>query len=150
MKKMWIVVADERRAMLYLSGALREPFALLQTIENDGDAPDRELETDRPGRTFSSSTGQRHAVGGERSTRRTRQEGFARRIAEEIEQARKAGRFDRLVLMCGARMLGLLRDALTAPSRELVLVEVSKDMAQHDEPAIRAHVPQETWRELGR
>src|SRR5262245_55699599 len=150
MKKMWIVVADERRAMLYLSGALREPFALLQTIENDGDAPDRELEADRPGRTFSSSTGQRHAVDGERSTRRARQAGFARRVADEIERARKAGKFDRLVLMCGARMLGLLREALSAPSRELVLVEVSKDMAQHDEPAIRAHVPQETWRELGR
>ena len=52
--------------------------------------------------------------------------------------------------MCGARMLGLLRDAMSASSRELVLVEVPKDMAQHDEPAIRAHVPQETWRELGR
>ena len=150
MKKMWIVVADERRAMLYLSGALREPFALLQTIENDGDAPDRELESDRPGRTFSSSTGQRHAVDGERSTRRTRQQGFARRIGEEIERGRKAGRFDRLVLMCGARMLGLLRDTLSTASRELVLVEVPKDMAKHDEPAIRAHVPQETWRELGR
>jgi protein required for attachment to host cells len=150
MKKMWIVVADERRAMLYLSGALREPFALLQTIDNDGDAPDRELETDRPGRTFSSSTGQRHSMDGERSTRRSRQAGFARRVAEEIERGRKAGRFDRLVLMCGARMLGLLRESLSAPSRELVLVEVPKDMAQHDEPAIRAHVPQETWRELGR
>ncbi|HEX5048347.1 MAG TPA: host attachment protein [Gammaproteobacteria bacterium] len=150
MKKMWIVVADERRAMLYLSGALREPFALLQTIENDGDAPDRELETDRPGRKFSSATGQRHATDGERSTRRTRQEGFARRVADEIERARKAGKFDRLVLMCGARMLGLLREAMSTQTRELVLVEVPKDMAKHDEPAIRAHVPQETWRELGR
>ena len=150
MKKMWVVVADERRAMLYLSGALREPFSLLQTIENDADAPDRELETDRPGRRMSSPSGQKHGVDGERSTRRRRQEDFARRIAEEIERGRKAGRFDRLVLMCGARMLGLLRDALTAQSRELIVVEVPKDMAQHDEPAIRAHVPQETWRELGR
>jgi protein required for attachment to host cells len=89
-------------------------------------------------------------VDGERSTRRARQAGFARRIADEIERARKAGKFDRLVLMCGARMLGLLREAMSASSRELVLVEVPKDMAQHDEPAIRAHVPQETWRELGR
>ena len=145
---MWIVVADERRAMLYLSGALREPFALLRTIENDGDAPDRELETDRPGRTFSSSTGQRHGVGGERSTRRTAR-GFARRIAEEIERAQS-----RPIRPSRAHVrranVGLLREALPAPSREPRSRRVPKDMAKHDEPAIRAHVPQETWRELGR
>jgi protein required for attachment to host cells len=149
-KTAWIVVADERRALVYVSGARSEPFDLALSIENEGDGPDRDLESDRPGRTFSSSTGQRHAVGGERSTRRTRQEGFARRIAEEVERARQTGRFESLVLMCGARMLGLLRDALAAPCRELVVSEVSKDMAKHDEPAIRAHVTQETWRELVR
>ncbi len=143
--KTWIVVADERAALVYRGNGPRTPFDLQHTLENEGDRPDRELESDRPGRAFSSSTGQRHGIDGERSTRRTRQAGFAKRIADEIDRARQAGEVRRLVLMSGPRMLGLLRAALPAASQALLVAEVPKDLVQLDEPAIRSHVPIETW-----
>jgi hypothetical protein len=86
--KIWIVVADEREALFYnVSGAERRGiggedgspngrrangrFQLVLRLTNPQARPDRELESDRPGRAFSSSTGQRHAIDGERSSRRS-------------------------------------------------------------------------------
>lgn len=146
MRKTWVVVVDERDALVYEAAPRQSlPFELKHTLKNTADKPDRELESDRPGRAFSSSNGQRHGIDGERSTRRTRQEAFARQIAAEIERGRQAGHFHQLVVVSGARMLGLLRAALPAPSRHLVVAEVPKDMVHHDEPKIRALVPRETW-----
>jgi protein required for attachment to host cells len=165
--KIWIVVADEREALFYdaAPGGPREPSPLrtppgaptdglagrstdspcklMLKITNPQGRPDRERETDRPGRAFSSSTGQRHGIDGERSAERRDQEDFARRIADEIERARYAGNFDRLVLAAGPRMLGLIRAALPAPSRAAVAAEVAKDLVRFEGHALIEHLPRE-------
>jgi protein required for attachment to host cells len=155
--KIWIVVADEREALFYDAGPSRsradldeaslergtEGCKLVLKITNPQARPDRELETDRPGRAFSSSTGQRHGIDGERSSRRSDQEDFAKRICDEIDRARHAGNFDRLVLAAGPRMLGLIRGGLSAPSRAAVAAEVAKDLVRFEGRALIEHLPRE-------
>jgi protein required for attachment to host cells len=153
--KIWIVVADEREALFYdavnpprdgIPGVDADPsnsFRLALKITNKDARPDRELESDRPGRAFSSSTGQRHSIDGERSTRRNDQEDFAKRIAVELDRARNAGAVDRIVLGAGPRMLGMIRAALSAPCRALVAAEVAKDLVRFDEQRLREHLPPE-------
>jgi protein required for attachment to host cells len=161
--KIWIVVADEREALFYDvpakprsddvthgrldSGGRRlaeSDYHLVLKITNPQGRPDRELETDRPGRAFSSSTGQRHGIDGERSSERRHQEDFAKRIADEIEKARYAGSFDRVVLAAGPRMLGLLRASLPTASRNAVSAEIAKDLVRFEGDDLIERLPPET------
>ncbi len=156
--KIWIVVADEREALFYnMSGAERRGiggedgspngrratgrFQLVLRLTNPQARPDRELESDRPGRAFSSSTGQRHAIDGERSSRRSDQEDFAKRVADDMERARHARKFDRVVLAAGPRMLGLIRAALSDPTRACLAAEIAKDLVRFEGHELLEHLP---------
>lgn len=149
-----IVVADQSEARFYdterprgrlqLVGRLTDPTAHLH---------DRDLKSDRPGRVFTSARaggGRRgaaahHATGGERRPRRIQAQRFARRIATELEKARRDNRFDRMILMAGPTFLGLLRDALPTALRARVAAEIRKDLVHQDTGVLRAHLPEEAF-----
>ena len=149
-----IVVADQSEARFYdterprgrlqLAGRLTDPTAHLH---------DRDLKSDRPGRVFTSATaggGRRgatahHATGGERRPRKMQAQRFARRIATELEKARRENRFDGIVVMAGPSFLGLLRDALPAGLRACVAAEIRKDLVHQDTGVLRAHLPEEAF-----
>ena len=136
-----VVVADEREASFFDVAKLRAPPAARGSLRNDAARPDRELESDRPGRRFGGTDGNRHAVDGERSTQRHETEQFAKAVARALDVARSRNEFDRLVLIAGPRMLGLLREALPAPCRAVVSAEVAKDLVRQDPATIRDAVP---------
>ena len=140
-----VVVADERAANFFDVATVNEPPEPRGSLHNDAARPDRELETDRPGRRFGGMDGNRHALDGERSTERHEMELFAKAVARSLDGARTRNEFDRLVLIAGPRMLGLLRDALPEPCRSVVAAEVTKDLAHQDLEAIRGAVPREAF-----
>lgn len=143
-----VLVADERAATFYDLEGLRSPLQPRTTLDDPTAMHrDRDLETDRPGRGFASG-GHRHGMDGERSARRESEIRFAGRIAHEVERGRQNSEFDRLVIMAGPRMLGLLREALADASRSAIAAEVPKDLAHHDLAAIRDHVPSEVFHQL--
>lgn len=149
--KVRVVVADERAATLFDLASPSAPLERVGTVDNPEAAlPPREIESDRPGRGFAGAAGanHRHAYDGERASRRWRaQIDLARQIAETLDEGRVKREFDRVVLMAGPRMLGLIREALPAPTRALVWAEVPKDLAHVDEREIKDYVPRETfWR----
>ena len=137
-----IIVADERDASFF---DLTQPRAAPQargSLHNDAATrPDRELETDRPGRRFGGTDGNRHGVDGERSTHRHESELFAKDVARTIEAARSRNEFDRLVLIAAPRMLGMLREALPASCRDMVAAEIAKDLVHNEAESIRDAVP---------
>lgn len=137
-----VVVADEREANFFDLDKPQADLSARGSLHNDAARPDRELETDRPGRRFSGADGSnRHAVDGERSSERHEMELFALEVARTIDGARTRHEFDRLVLIAGPRMLGLLREALPAPCRSIVAAEVAKDFVHHDAATIRDAIP---------
>jgi protein required for attachment to host cells len=140
-----VVVADERDVNFYDLETPRASPQARGSLHNDGARPDRELETDRPGRRFGGTDGSRHAVGGERSTHEHESEQFARQVARTLDVARTRHEFDRLVLIAAPRMLGLLRAALPAPCRSVVAAEVAKDFVDQDLETIRDAVPREAF-----
>jgi protein required for attachment to host cells len=140
-----VVVADERNANFFDLAQLNAPAEARGSIHNDSARPDRELETDRPGRRFGGVDGNRHGVDGERSTERHESEQFAKAVARTLDGARTRQEFDRLVLIAAPRMLGLLRDALPQPCRSIVAAEVAKELINHDIDAIREAVPREVF-----
>ena len=146
-----IIVANESAALLYdvkdpakgleFAGQLSDPRARLH---------DRDLVSDRPGRRPDHApvqSGRRgasphHATAGEHDAHEHEIETFARQVVHELEAARHAGRFDRLVIMAGPKFLGMLRALLPASVKATLAAEVPKDLVNHPLHAIREHLPQ--------
>ena len=70
---------------------------------------------------------------------------FARQIGTELENARRGGGFDRIVLLAGPSFIGLLRSALPEGVRATLVAEVRKDLLGQDESLIQAYVPPEAF-----
>lgn len=140
-----IVVADERDATFFDLSKPQAPLEGRGSLHNDAARPDRELETDRPGRRFGGTHGSRHAVDGERSTQRHETELFAKQVCQALDGARTRHEFDRLVIIAAPRMLGMLREALPAPCQAVVAAEVAKDFSLDQVDAIRDAVPRDVF-----
>jgi protein required for attachment to host cells len=136
-----VVVADERDATFFDLTKPQAPLEERGSLHNDAARPDRELETDRPGRRFGGTHGNRHAVDGERSTQRHETELFAKQVCQALDGARTRHEFDRLVIIAAPRMLGMLREALPAPCQAVVAAEVAKAFSLDQIDSIRDAVP---------
>jgi protein required for attachment to host cells len=149
-----IVVADESEARFYDTGGPRARLQLAGRVENPlGRLRDRDLKSDRPGRVFdrAPTAGRRrgsvthHATGGERRPHKQETQRFAREIVRTLEEARRQGQYDRLILMAGTPFLGMLRAALRKSVRATVVAEVSKDLVHQTERDVRKHLPRQIF-----
>lgn len=145
-----IVVTDEREASFFDTSKLIGPLTARGSLQNGAAGlKDSDLETDRPGRRHNGSAGvshgHSHGVDGERSTERHDVELFAKAVAQRIEADRIKNNFDKLLLIAPPKMLGLLRQSLSTPTRALVAGEVSKDLKRHGEDAILREIPDDTF-----
>lgn len=151
-----IVVADERQASFFDAVTPRSPLTERGSLHNGrGGKRDIDLETDRPGRRFGGTSGVRHGGGnieghhhgvtGEKSTVRHELTLFAKEVARQIETGRARNEFDRLVLVAGPKMLGLLRQSLSPPTQSMLAGEISKDILRHGPDVILKAVPIEAF-----
>lgn len=138
MSKYRILVADQAEAIFYDAatltgmpkevGRISDPMARLH---------DRDLASDRPGRSYESVGGARHSVQRAETPRHTEAVRFARRIARRLDDARRKDEFDRLVVVAGPPFLGLVREQLSGPTRARVAREIHKDLV-HSTPEVLA------------
>jgi protein required for attachment to host cells len=136
MAKTWIVVAHEAGARVFESRGTGSGLDLLEEIEHPlGRARDGEIDSDRPGRSFRKDSGdpRRAAMSRSEGPHDHAVAGFARDLAERLQQGRVSNRFRRLVLVAPPRFLGLLRQSLDTPTADLVIGSLNKDLARADE-----------------
>jgi protein required for attachment to host cells len=146
-----VVVADQSEAHFYdamgyrrpllEAGALRNPLARLH---------EREIVADRPGRSLGRAVGghrggARHAFGSEVSARKHAVDEFARRLAQELERARRQQRFQRWVLVAGPTMIGRLRAAVTPALGACLAQTIVKDMVHQPATVLRDYLSPETF-----
>lgn len=144
--KVRVVVANENEANFLDAFGINTPLQSVKKLEDPiTRLHDRDLETDRAGSRANPGAPGRHGVDGERSSNKQEQIRFAHHIAEEIDHARLNHDFDRLVIIAGPKMLGMIREALPNANRAFIAAEVSKDLIQMDEQAISAYIPQEAF-----
>jgi protein required for attachment to host cells len=143
MAKTWILVAHEAGARIFDNHGPGKGLALVEAIEHpEGRARDRDINSDRPGRSF------RKDSGDPRRASMSRTEGphdravsdFARALTDKLQHARVQNRFERLVLVAPPRFLGLLRSSLDAPTSQLVVGSVHKDLATSKEAELIEHL----------
>lgn len=131
----WVVLADGARARIIAQDG---PGAELTSVYEEEDVkaklPGREINADRPGRTFDSggrgdaAAQGRHAYEPPTDPRWKEQADFIRSVAELLEDAAHQGSFERLVLIAPPKALGELRASLSKNVSRMVCAELPKDL----------------------
>ena len=132
MDSTWIVVAHEAGARFFENHGRGTGLELVEEIEHaDGRARDRDMASDRPGRSFRKTSGDpsRASMGQSEGPHDRAVSDFARAVAEKLKDARMQNRYKRLVLVAPPRFLGLLRSSLDGPTAQLVMASLDKDLA---------------------
>ncbi len=123
MSRIRIVVADQAEAIFYDTPSLQ--------------AQPKEV----PGRSYESVGGQRHAIARENAPRQQEAVRFARRISRRLDEARRKGEFDELIVVAGPPFLGLMRREMSRPTRERVVHEIRKDLVHSPVESLQRHLP---------
>lgn len=126
---MWVVVADASRARLYRAEG-REPWVLLweQDHPEGRSHPNVREYLDEAGLPHTETL--RHdgpATGVEPHAKAA--EYFARQLAELVDDGRRHGLFDEVILIAAPQFLGLLRAALTPDAARMVRAALPKDLS---------------------
>ncbi len=141
-KTTWIVVADGARARIFSNSGRGTGLQLVDEKEDaDARRPTRDLGSDKPGRSFESADGSRHAMTAKADWHDSEKARFLKELATAINAAAAAGTFDALVVAAPPRALGILRKSLAAATTEKLHGELAKDLtgtAAHDLPPLLA------------
>ena len=141
MSKIWIVAAQSSCAKILETetplGALREVELLEHPAAR---AHQRDLMSDRPGRSFDSGGEGRNAMESEVEPKHHEAMVFAKQIAARLESGRIAGDFQELVLVAGPEFLGLLRHSLSDATKQHISKTIDKNLVHMDAETIREHL----------
>ncbi|MGB5104227.1 MAG: host attachment protein [Steroidobacteraceae bacterium] len=142
MSRLRIVVADQAEAIFYDSSSLQAaPREVARISDPLAHLHDRDLVSDRPGRSYESVGGARHAIERENDPRQREAVRFARRIARRLDEARRRNEYEQLIVVAGPPFLGLMREELSGPTRRRVVHEIRKDLVHSPMAALRKHLP---------
>lgn len=139
MSTTWILIADGARARLLEQDRKSRHFNPTSEEEFFGSrAQSKEIASDDRGRSFDSTgRGQpgdvghgRHAMEPSTDPHRYAEYAFARDLAEHLEKAANAHRFDHLVLVAAPKALGDLRDLLPKTVQGKIVAEIDKDLTK--------------------
>ena len=137
------LVANRASAALYRTmGPGVAPELVRRFDHPEGRLKNGEINTDKPGRGFDRSGVGTHAFSTEEGPVEKVARDFANLLAKDLQHGRQNSEYDELALIAPPRMLGYLREALDAPTRELVYGEIAKDIDQNNPMDIRKHLDQ--------
>ena len=130
-----VLIGDGQKALfLRNKGTAHQVKLEVEQIMAQDNPATREQGTDRPGRSVSSVGTARSAV--EVDWHHIAKERFAGEIAEALYRHAHDNRFDRLVVIAPAKILGSLRKAFHAEVTDRIVGEISKELTSHPIPQI--------------
>jgi protein required for attachment to host cells len=136
----WVVVCDGAKALV-LENAGDGKFPNLKTVEvfEQTNPATHEQGTDKPGRTYSSVSNGRAAVG-QTDWHDRAEETFLARLAEHLDAAVGAGKTKSLIVVAPPRALGMLRPAYSHALKSAVRAELDKDFVKMPVHEIEKHL----------
>ncbi len=139
----WVLVADGAKARILERRSATGPLVPAPGqcfAEAEARKSTRDIGADRPGRVQESANAARHSMEPRVDWHRFAKEQFARKVADALEQAAMAHKFDSLLIVAPPQALGDLRAAMGSRARALVESEVGKDLTGFADHEIRAHL----------
>jgi protein required for attachment to host cells len=130
-KTVWIVVASKARARIFSNGTIKSmPLTeLYDLVDPQARLHQRDVMTDRPGRSHDRFGHGRHSMEQRLSAKRENSKRFVTRICTFLEQARRQNKFERLVLVASAEFSGLLHRQMSADLKLCTEREIHKNVS---------------------
>ncbi len=143
MEHMMIVVADSTRARIFTVDSAHSPLNEIETMAHpEGRVHEQNLVSDLPGKGSGKGGGGDHAYQEKIEPKREEMIEFAKRIADYLDETRKANKLNKLVIIAAPAFLGELRTHLSSETSEKIVFELDKNLAHHSEEDIRSHLSQ--------
>lgn len=137
----WILIADGAHARIYANHGPGKGIEAVEGGKFDGDhRPDRELMSDKPGRTHESVGDTRHAYAPPTDPHRELKREFSENLAEMLDKELAEKSFDRLVLVAAPKTLGDLRQALSEQVKAKLYAELDKDLTKTPAKELPEHL----------
>lgn len=137
----WVLIADGTRARIVEQKGSGHPLTEVPGAEfSDENLENRDIQADRPGRSFDSAGEGRHAMEPPSDPKEVRQKQFLDSLAASLDSHLKQGKFDRLVIVAPPAALGHLRGALSDGAKKFVSAEVPKDLTKVPNPELASHL----------
>lgn len=140
-RETWIVVADNAYARVFNLEKNRALKEIETLVHPESRLHERDLVSDRPGRTFESHTVARRSMGQETPPKKQEAIIFARLVARYLETAVSNGVIERIYLAASPSFLGLLRQSLSKNTAELIVSEINKEITHLNTSEIEAFFP---------
>ncbi|MEZ5840617.1 MAG: host attachment protein [Hyphomicrobiales bacterium] len=137
----FVVVADGARARVFRNEGPGKGLVAEPEMSMDGDRRMAlEMMSDRPGRSFDSHGVGRHAMEPAVDPRDAVEKEFLEELVMRLDDAAKAGAYDRLVLAAAPRALGELRGMLPATVADRLAGEIAKDLTRLPTAELAGHL----------
>ena len=138
---MMIVVADSARARVFTADSAHSPLNEIETMAHpEGRMHEQDMVSDMPGKDSGKGGGGDHAYQEKIEPKEQEIIEFARRIAGYLDDARKANKLNKLILVAAPAFLGELRTHLSSETSEKIVFELDKNIAHHSAEDIRKHL----------
>lgn len=140
-RQTWIVVADDAYARVFKLEEDRTLTEVETLIHPESRLHERDLVTDRPGRTFESHSSMRRSVGQPVPPKKQEAINFAKLVSAYLNNAALGGKIQRIYLAASPSFLGLLRQELDKATAQMIASEINKEITHLDSSEICAFFP---------
>ncbi len=127
----WILVANESEARILQSQKNKKTELIKEFDHPQGKAKVRDINSDKPGRSFSSTGASRHALAPDVDVRTHERQVFAKKLGDYLHKELAENHFERLALIAPPQFLGELRKNISDSLKSCIVVELSKDLPAH-------------------
>ncbi|WP_412051452.1 host attachment protein [Hoeflea sp. Naph1] len=135
--KGWVVVADGEKALfLENTGTPNNPALQVFNAFEQPNPKTAAQGRDRPGRLTDGAGNAHRSAVQDTDWHRLAKHEFAREIASVLEKSALADRFEQLVLVAPAVVIGELRKSLSRSATDRIISELNKDLTRHPIPEI--------------
>ena len=142
MSKLWVMVADQSKARIFtVADPLGELLDVGELEHPEARNREQTMTSDRPGRGFDSKGQGSHAMGSTDAPGKQGTIRFVKQVTDHVQAAQNEGRCNRLLLVAGPTLLGMLRENMKCLSG-LKISEIEKNLGQYDAREIRKHLPE--------
>jgi protein required for attachment to host cells len=127
----WILVAHRGGAKIFKNTRADGPVTVIREIPHpEGRLKDGEIDTDKPGRSYSRGSMERHEFSRHQTPSDHLAETFAKQLALVLDEGRATGQFEQLIVVADRDFLGHLRSVLSMPTAKLVVAELNKNITE--------------------
>lgn len=138
---MMIVVADSARARIFTADSAHSPLNEIETMAHpEGRMHEQDMVSDMPGKASGKGGGGDHAFQEKIEPKEEEMIEFAKRLADYLDETRKANKLNKLLLVAAPAFLGELRTHLSKETSEKIVFELDKNLAQYSIEDIRQHL----------